>query len=83
LFGVNDDVSKDDAPGSPRAHRGEVTAAATTGHPHRGVRSPSCGAVPTVCAPELRRPLAMGAAMMLFQQLSGINAVVFFSGSIL
>ena len=31
----------------------------------------------------LRRPLGVGLALMFFQQFSGINAIIFFSGSIL
>jgi SP family facilitated glucose transporter-like MFS transporter 8 len=34
-------------------------------------------------APDMRRPLTMGVAIMLFQQFSGINAVIFYSGQIL
>ena len=34
-------------------------------------------------AEDMRRPMAMAIAMMLFQQLSGINAIIFFSGQIL
>jgi len=36
-----------------------------------------------LCADDMRRPLAMGIGIMLFQQFSGINAVIFYSGSIL
>ena len=34
-------------------------------------------------APAMRRPLAMGMGIMVFQQLSGINAVIFYSVEIL
>jgi len=39
--------------------------------------------VSMLMAPEMRRPLAMGIGTMLFQQFSGINAVIFYSGQIL
>jgi hypothetical protein len=31
-------------------------------------------------AADIRRPLTMGLVIMLFQQFSGVNAVVFYSG---
>lgn len=31
-------------------------------------------------APDIRRPLIMGIVTMLFQQFSGVNAVIFYSG---
>ena len=34
-------------------------------------------------ADDMKRPMMMGFAMMIFQQLSGVNAVIFYSGTIL
>uniref|UniRef100_A0A7S2XID3 Major facilitator superfamily (MFS) profile domain-containing protein n=1 Tax=Lotharella oceanica TaxID=641309 RepID=A0A7S2XID3_9EUKA len=35
-----------------------------------------------LCAPETRTPLIIGSILMIFQQWSGFNAVVFYGGSI-
>ena len=43
----------------------------------------SCFGYGMLWAEDMRRPMAMAIAMMLFQQLSGINAIIFFSGQIL
>ena len=85
LYGGNDDISKEDVPGSC-----ERTTSNQQHHQHHqhnnGVAAPgSCmpTALSVLCGAEMRRPLAIGVAIMFFQQLSGINAVIFYSGSIL
>jgi hypothetical protein len=83
LYGGHDDISKEDQP--------EISDRVATSYEQQqqqqnnGVAPSSClpPALSVLCGDEMRRPLATGVAIMFFQQLSGINAVIFYSGSIL
>merc|ERR1740124_736201 len=62
---------------------GPEAAAATPAAAEAEVEAGPLGVARLLLSPGVRAPFGLGCALMFFQQFSGINAVIFYSASIL